>query len=109
MEKTSVSKRTFWQYVNRKMNRVIHHFHVLSVITILFEEMIADLKAGKTIKIHNLGSLSLNQMKPRKYFDVRLQRVVLSEGKKVLRMKLARIIRNKLIERVNLDTPKGDE
>jgi nucleoid DNA-binding protein len=105
----SISKRKLWQYVNRKLNRLIHHYHVFSVITILFDEMLIDLKKGKAIKIHNFGTLLLKQMRPRRYFDVTKQKVLLSEGHKILRFTLAAPLRKKLVALVDLDKISKDD
>lgn len=99
----SVSKRNLWRYVNRKVRRFVHHYHVFSVITILFEEMLRDLKLGKEIKIFNLGTLSLQETKPRLYHDVNKRQVVLSSKHKILRFALAPKIRKKLCEHLDLD------
>lgn len=99
----SVSKRDLWHYVNRKIKRLIHHYHVFSVISILFDEMIKDLKAGKEIKIANLGTLVLKDTPPRRYHDVRYQRIMESPGHRVMRLFLAKNIRKKLIEFLDLD------
>lgn len=99
----NVNKRMFWRYVNTKIKRVINHLHVLSVISILFEEMIEDLKKGKEIKIHNFGTLSLQKNKPRQYHDVRYKQVMLSEARHLLRFKLASPIRKKLRSLLDID------
>lgn len=99
----SISKRNLWHYVNRKIKRLIHHYHVFSVISILFEEMIKDLKNGKEIKIVNLGTLMLKDMPPRKYHDVRYHRVMESPGHRIMRMFLAKQIRKKLCDSLDLD------
>lgn len=102
----SVSKRDLWRYVNRKIKRLIHHYHVFAVISMLFEEMVKDLQAGKEIKIANFGSLMLKEMPPRKYHDVRLHRIMQSPGHRTMRLFLAKPIRKKLIE--SLDKEKKD-
>lgn len=99
----SVSKRDLWHYVNRKIKRLIHHYHVFSVISILFDEMIKDLKSGKEIKIANLGVLVLKDTPPRKYHDVRFHRVMESPGHRVMRLFLSKTIRKKLVEALDLD------
>ena len=105
----SISKRDLWYYVNRKIKRLIHHYHVFSVISILFEEMVKDLKAGKEIKIVNLGTLILKDTPPRKYHDVRFRRMMESPGHRVMRLFLAKPIRKKLCESLDLDKKaKGD-
>jgi nucleoid DNA-binding protein len=99
----SISKRDLWHYVNRKIKRLIHHYHVFSVISILFDEMIKDLKSGKEIKITNLGTLVLKDTPPRKYHDVRFHKMMESSGHRVMRLFLAKPIRRKLCEFLDLD------
>jgi nucleoid DNA-binding protein len=71
--------------------------------------MLKDLKMGKQVKISNFGFLVLKQMKPRRYHNVKYQRVMMSEGHKILRFILAAPIRKKLVEHLDLDkTLKGD-
>lgn len=101
----SIDKKILWRFVNIKINRVIHHYHVLGVINILFEEMLKDLKNGKDIKIFNFGVLKLKNMKPRRYHDVRFNKILLSKGHRILRFTLARPIRKKIC--FYLDRNKG--
>lgn len=96
----SISKRKLWQYVNKKINRIIHHYHVLSVITILFDEMLIDLKNGKEIKIYNFGTLVLKKLKPRKYFNLIHKSVMVSTGYKILRFTMAKPIKKKILSRL---------
>jgi nucleoid DNA-binding protein len=103
----SINKRSLWRYVNIKINRIIHHYHVFSIITILFDEMLKDLVSGKNIRIFNFGLLQLKDTKPRKYHDVRFNKVLLSEGHRILKFTLAPPIRKKLC--VNLDKKLKDE
>lgn len=105
----SISKRNLWHYVNRKIKRLIHHYHVFSVISILFEEMVKDLKAGKEIKIVNLGTLVLKDTPPRKYHDVRFHKIMQSPGGRVMRLFLAKPIRKKLCESLDLDRKIKDD
>jgi len=105
----SVDKRILWRFVNRKIKRIIHHFHVFAIITILFDEIIQDLKNGKSIKIFNFGTLSLKQMKPRKYFDVRHQQVMESQGNRILRFSLATSVRKKLVNHLDIDKTFKDD
>jgi nucleoid DNA-binding protein len=99
----SISKRDLWHYVNRKIKRLIHHYHVFSVISILFEEMIKDLQAGQEIKIANFGTLLLKNTSPRKYHDVRFRRIMESPGHRIMRLFLAKPIRKKLCDSLDLD------
>lgn len=106
---TAISKRDLWRYVNKRIKRLVHHYHVFSVMSILFEEMIADLKRGKGIKIHNFGTLTLEKTTPRWYHNVRKQQMEQSKEHYVLRLRLSPPIRKKLCEDVVVDAqPKGD-
>jgi nucleoid DNA-binding protein len=109
MNDLSIDKRKLWQYVNLKINRIIHHYHVLSVVTILFDEMLKDLRQGKLIKIFNFGTFVMKTMKPRRYFDVRFQKVMLSPGHRILRFIMVKPLRKKLVSHLDLDrTLKND-
>lgn len=99
----SISKRFLWRYVNKKINRSVHHLQVLSVITILFEELIKDLKNGKTVKIHNLGSISLDNLAPKKYFDIVHKEVRILGVRKSLKFFLSTGLKKKLCHELDLD------
>jgi nucleoid DNA-binding protein len=99
----SVSKRDLWHYVNCKIKRLTHRYHVFAVISILFEEMVKDLRQGKSIKIANLGTISLQDTKPRWYHHVRLRQMVLSPGHRIMRFSLVKPIHKKLVKFLDLD------
>lgn len=103
----SISKRKLWHFVNKKINRAIHHYHVLSVITLLFDEILLDLKRNVDLKIFNLGTLTLKTLKPRRYFDVTQQQVMLGKSHRILRFNLSPRLRKKLIRHLDW-TPKDD-
>lgn len=104
-----INKRVFWRFVNLKIKRVIHHYHVFAVISILFDEIIKDLSGGKDIKIFNFGNLSLKSTKPRKYYDVRFNKIMESSGNKILKFSLSKKLRTKLISYICLDEDKRDD
>lgn len=99
----SIDKRILWKYVNKKFKGVIHYYHVLAVIDILFEEIIKDLRHNKEIPIFNFGILSLKQMKPRLYHNVKYGQVMYSQGNKILRFTLSPKIKKKLIKNINTE------
>lgn len=105
----SVSKRDLWRYVNRKIKRAVHRYHVFAIITILFEEMAKDLRRGKPIKIANLGTIILQPTKPRWFHHVTLRKMVLSPGHHVMRFLLTKPMHKKLVQFLDLDkTWKGE-
>ena len=97
------TKRNLWHYVNLKINRIIHRYHVFSIINILFDEMIQDLRKGREIKIANFGTLVLKDTPPRRYHNVRLRKVMQSPGYRIIRFVLTKKIHKKLYRAVKLD------
>lgn len=105
----NIDKRFLWKYVNQKINRKVKGYHVVSIINILFEEVLSDLKEGKVVEVFNFGSLFLKNMKPRKYHDVRYNRVMLSKSNKILKFILPRTLKRKICQFLDIDkTLKGD-
>ena len=98
-----ISKRLFWRYVNIKLNRAVHSYHVFAIISILFEEIIEDLKKSKQIKIFNFATISLNETKPKKYFDVRYQKIMESKGGRLIKIDLSKKIKRKLVQYLDVD------
>lgn len=98
---TNISKRCLWRLINKKIKRLIHNYHVFSIISILFEEIIKDLIDGKSLKIHNFGTLELVKTKSRKYHDVRFKKIMQSNGHMIMKFSLARKIKKKMC--ANLD------
>jgi len=101
MNDVSISKRTLWRFVNLKIKRIIHHYHVFSIITILFNEVISDLLKGNKIKIFNFGTLILKKLKPRRHFNIKFQKVMQAKGHKILRFTLAPAFRKKLVDHLD--------
>lgn len=105
----SVSKRDLWKYVNGKLQRTVHYYHVFAIISILFEEIVKDLKQGKDIKIAHLGTISLQSTKPRWYHNVRLRQKILSPGYRIMRFTLTPVLHKKLIKLLDLDKTFKDD
>jgi nucleoid DNA-binding protein len=93
-----VNKRDLWRLVNKKINRAVHHYHVFSVMSFLFKEMINDLKSGKQVKIHNFGTLKLRKNKPRFFTNLFTKETCYSEGKKYLKFNPSKTLRHKMVK-----------
>lgn len=105
-----ISKKLFWRFVNVKINRAVHHYHVFAVLSILFEEMVKDFDEGKEIKIFNLGKLALTPTKHKKYFDIRFQKTMVStKNNRSLKFILQKNIKDKLSSLVSLDEGKESD
>lgn len=97
------SKRDLWRYVNKFTKRIVHHYHVLAVISILFEEIVKQIKLGKPITIVNFGVLSLKETKPRKHYNVTTRSTTFSPAHKILHFVLDKKIKKLLIQHLDLN------
>lgn len=93
----SISRTILWRYVNKKLKHKIHYHHILSIINILFDEIIIDLKEKKEIKIKNFGSLILKDYKSRKYFDIVRKKVMTSKKFRLLKFNISKKLKKKLV------------
>lgn len=99
---SSITKRILWRYVNNKMDHLIHHYHIFSILSILFDEILKDLKAGKSLTIINFGTLRLDNLSPRRYYDVREQMMKTSQSHKILKFTLSKPFRKMLLQHLNV-------
>jgi nucleoid DNA-binding protein len=100
--KVNINKRSFWRFVNIQINRTIHHYHVFSVINILFDEILKDLKDGKTIEIDNFCTIKLIVFEPKRYFDVVTKTIKVSSKFKALKFYLNAKLQKKLSDNVDM-------
>lgn len=103
---TNITKRMLWRYVNKKIKRSIHHYHVFSVLSILFDEMISSLKSGERIDIFNFGTLELKEKRPHRLMDIYNKKIIESKPFKVLSFKLNPDLKKILKDNLYLDTRK---
>ncbi len=91
------------KYVNRKIKRKINHHHVFSVISILIDELIEDLKQDKQFKIINLGIFGVKRTAPRKYFIKFRNKHLITRSKRKIFFKVANKFKKKLISFLDID------
>ena len=105
----SISRQVLWYYILGKINNTIHHAHVFSVMSILFEEILNIMISGNELKIINFGTLILKKMGPRLHHNVRNNTMVYSGGNKSLKFSVAPKIRNKLCNNLDIDRTFNDD
>lgn len=88
----SYNKNSLWLMITKTINHSIHRLHVMSIISILIDEMIKELKNGKEIKIPNFGTLKVNDLKPKKIRSIATNKIKFARRTKSLRFKLTRKI-----------------
>lgn len=103
IDKKVISIRQLWYYVNHKTNRVVNALHVLTVVNLLIEELVQDLKDNKEIKIFNFATISLEQMKSRPYIDIATKTKKMSKPNKKLTFKLNKNVKMLIFKNVDLD------
>lgn len=103
----SIKKRLFAEFVLLKLKEKgynIEFNHIISIVNILFEEMIKKLFKNKKFIIGGFGNFIFKKMPPRNYFNFQTNKVEKSIGNKLLRFKLEDNLRLKLTN--NLDVNK---
>jgi len=88
----SYNKKSLWLMITRKINHSIHRLHVMSIISILIDEMTKELKSGGEIKIPNFGTLRLNDLKPKKIRSISTNKIKFARRTKSLRFRLSKKI-----------------
>jgi nucleoid DNA-binding protein len=76
----SISRRKLAGFIHDKLQGRVFHSHIFAITSLLFEEMMNDLKSGKEIKITGLGTLSLKERAPKPFFDVNFREMRISKG-----------------------------
>jgi nucleoid DNA-binding protein len=84
----------------------IHKSHISNVIAIMVDEIVSDIKDGKTIRIDNLFSFLLKKSKPRKYHNVIEDVMRISSGKLYIKIKLQNKIKKIIKEAYQLSLLK---
>lgn len=82
-----IDKYKLFNLVFQKLN--IHRLHVFSVLNILIDELIKELRTGNSIKINNFGEFKLKSIKPKKIRNIATGQIKFIKTTKVLRFKLA--------------------
>lgn len=99
----NISNRLLCRYVNNRINFVVCSRHVLSILSILLEEIVKDLKDGKEIEINNFGTIYLTKVNPRYYHSVVTGGLVKSKEYRTLRFILSKKIKDFLLKFVDVD------
>ena len=100
------NKSTLWVLITKKINYSVHRLHVRTIVRILIEELIKDLKQGKEIKIINFGIFKLKDLKPKKIRSVSTKKIKFVKRTKSLRLKLTRTI-SKYLSNKSLEEMKN--
>jgi nucleoid DNA-binding protein len=86
----NIQKLKIVAFVSRRLRKSIGYFHILSVINILVEELIVELKIKREIKIPNFGTFRLKPLKPKRIKSVVSEKTILTKPSNSLRFKLSR-------------------
>jgi nucleoid DNA-binding protein len=96
------NKKTLWRLIVKNANKKVHSLHIISILNILIEEIVKELKLGNNIEIKNFGTLKVNKIKPKKILAVNTREITFIKSIKLLRFTLskeiAKYLSNKSIE-----------
>jgi nucleoid DNA-binding protein len=100
----ATDKHKIWSSIHKKLKH-IRRQHIISVVSILIDELVKELKIGGNIKITNFGVLKLKNYKPRIIPNVVLGKLNITKASKSLRLKLSRKL-SKYLTDINLEKLK---
>ena len=101
-----INKRSLWKYIIRDVNHFVHNLHIFSIISILIDEILQDLKKGNEIKIVNFGVLKLDKTKSRKFRNIKTGKWEISTPKTTLVFKLSRRLKKFIAEQKDMELKK---
>jgi nucleoid DNA-binding protein len=91
-----INKKYILDEISKRLNQSIHKSHIRSIINILIEEIVKELKNGNDIIIKGFGNLSLKKLKVRKMISIN-NNIKFARRTKSLRFSLTRKI-SKLVK-----------
>ena len=102
IDNKSVDKRALSWLVTKKLNGKISFLHIASVVNILFEELFLVLFKDKIVSIGNFGSFILKYLSARRHYNLGSKQIEISKGgKRIIRFKLDKKVRQKLMDNIN--------
>ena len=91
------------QYVSKKVEYTVNKLHIFAIINILIDEMVKELKSGKSINIEGFGTFCINNLKPKKIRSVYSNKIKFAQKTKALRFKLSKDLEKYLVEKTIKD------
>src|SRR5271163_3596055 len=95
----SFNKTQITRLVNNKLKGLIGVFHIYSVINIFLNEMCAELKAGRKVKIDEFGTFELTDIDSKKAVNILTGKIGETKPSKALRFRLAAKFKRQLGQR----------
>ena len=103
----SIGKRDFLTILRKRLDYFVNHMHIAAVVSILLDEIVNELRAGRDIKIGNFATLSLRKNKSKKFAQAWSGLRGITTPRNKLKLKLVHPLR-KLISR-DIDRRIEDE
>jgi nucleoid DNA-binding protein len=100
------NKKGLWKLIIKNAHSKIHRLHTISIINILIEEIVDELKSGNEIDIENFGTLKIKKIKPKKITTVNEKKIKFVKGIYLLRFVLPPHI-SKYLSKKSLEKLKG--
>lgn len=100
------NKQKLWWFITRRINHSVHRLHVISIINILIEELVKELRIGNEIKLPNFGIFKIKELKPKKIRNIATKDIKFVKRTKALRFRLSRKI-SKYLSNKSLEKMKN--
>ena len=102
-------KKDLCDAVYHHLDNKIDYTHIVSIISILMEEMVKDLFNKGKFYIGNFGWFIFKRLPPRGYFNFQTGKVERSEGNKILRFKINKKLKRNILDNLDIARTFDDE
>jgi nucleoid DNA-binding protein len=92
-----------YKFVSKKLKGIIQVYHIRGVISILIEELRAELLETGEIKIGNFGDLIYKKMPNKRHINVSTKKMDITRGHRAVRFRLSKKISRILNDNLDID------
>ncbi len=103
MLKMKIKKKYLAQVVSNKLDIEIDRRHIISIITILFEEIVKDIFTKGHFIIGNFGKFIFGRSPSRKFFNFQTGQVEQSVGNNILKFKLNEQLKRDILKQIDIE------
>ncbi len=102
MAKIVLNKFKLISLIGTRLKYSLKYRQISDILSLFVEEFATELQNKRRLRIGNFCIFYLKKSKPRKFYNLNLQRFAISKGKWIMKMKLTPDLRKKLIKHLDL-------
>lgn len=99
-----INKHKLISYIQKDIDYAVSRIHLVSIISILIEELLAEIRNKKKLNIKNFGTFRISELMPRKIRSIKTGQIKFVRKVKILRFRLSKGISKYILKSGNNDT-----